>query len=89
MMFALVDLHIRLLKSQQFDSNLSKNFALVDGSHLQIRMEAFNVLNHPLWVESSDGWIQNSTLGTIERGTWGQSNQSPDADFSQSHLVND
>jgi hypothetical protein len=65
---------IRLPRSHQFDANLSKNFAIRENLKLQIRMEAFNVFNHPLWCESPDGSTNDSTFGTIERGAWGQSN---------------
>jgi hypothetical protein len=37
-------------------------------------MEAFNVLNHPLWAENPDGSTNDSSFGTIERGPSGQSN---------------
>ena len=59
---------------QQFDANLSKNFALYNRMKLQIRMEAFNVLNHPLWSEAPDGSTNDSTFGLIQRGPTGQSN---------------
>lgn len=64
----------RALRSQQFDANLSKNFALAEGFHLQVRMEAFNALNHPLWSQGPDTNQQDSTFGTVEKGAWGQSN---------------
>jgi hypothetical protein len=65
---------IRLLRNHQFDANLSKNFTILEGLKLQMRMEAFNVLNHPLWGQGPDGSTNDTTFGTIERGTWGQSN---------------
>ncbi|HEY1578128.1 MAG TPA: TonB-dependent receptor [Terracidiphilus sp.] len=65
---------IRIPRTHQFDANLSKNFAMFEGTSLQIRAEAFNVLNHPLWSENPDGSTNDSTFGTIERGPWGQSN---------------
>ena len=65
---------IRLPRVQQFDTSLSKNFKLIERLGLQIRIDAFNVLNHPLWSEGPDGNIQDSTFGTIERGPTGQSN---------------
>lgn len=46
---------IRIPRSQQFDVNLSKNFALVERATLQLRLEAFNALNHPLFSSSPDG----------------------------------
>ncbi len=65
---------IRLLRVQQFDANLSKNFKLYNGYSLQLRLEAFNALNHPLWSESPDGSTEDSTFGLIEKGPTGQSN---------------
>lgn len=64
----------RTLRSQQFDANLSKNFALAEGFSLQVRMEAFNALNHPVWNQGPDTNIQDATFGTVERGAWGQNN---------------
>jgi hypothetical protein len=54
--------------------SISKSFALPETFRLQMRLDAFNVPNHPLWVENPDGTIQNSTFGEIEKGPWGQSN---------------
>src|ERR1035437_4661834 len=65
---------IRLPRTHQFDANLSKNFAIIERLKLQVRMEAFNVLNHPLWSEAPDGSTNDSTFGLIEKGPWGQSN---------------
>ncbi|WP_263385901.1 TonB-dependent receptor [Granulicella arctica] len=66
---------IRLPRSHQFDTNLSKNFALFERLSLQIRLEAFNVLNHPLWSENPDNNTNDSTFGLIEKGAGaGQSN---------------
>jgi hypothetical protein len=64
----------RLPRTQQFDANLSKNFGIVDRLKLQIRLEAFNVLNHPLWSEQPDDSTNDSTFGLIERGPTGPSN---------------
>ena len=65
---------IRLPRVQQFDTGLSKNFSIIERMKLQIRVEAFNALNHPLWAESPDGNTNDSTFGLIEKGPWGQSN---------------
>lgn len=65
---------IRLPRSHQFDADLSKNFAIRENIHMQIRGSAFNVLNHPLWCENPDGSTNDSTFGMILRGPWGQSN---------------
>lgn len=66
---------IRVPNNQQFDSNLSKNFAIREGVKLQLRLEAFNTLNHPLWQINYTGSTQDTNFGTIERGPTGQSNQ--------------
>ncbi|MFC5864024.1 TonB-dependent receptor domain-containing protein [Acidicapsa dinghuensis] len=65
---------IRIPRYHQFDANLSKNFALWENFHLQVRLEAFNVLNHPLWSESPDGSTNDTSFGEITRGPSGQSN---------------
>ena len=65
---------IRLQRSHQFDANLSKNFSLYENLKLQMRVEAFNVLNHPLWTGNPDGSTNDSAFGTITRGPSGQSN---------------
>jgi len=65
---------IRLPRIQQFDASLAKNFKIVQRLGVQIRVDAFNVLNHPLWSEAPDGNLNDSTFGTIERGPTGQSN---------------
>ena len=65
---------VRIPRSQQFDTNLSKNFALYERLNLQIRLEAFNVLNHPLWSEGPDTNFNDPNFGEIQRGNSGQSN---------------
>jgi hypothetical protein len=65
---------IRLPRIQQFDASLAKNFKIVERVGLHIRVDAFNVLNHPLWSTGPDNNLNDSTFGTIERGPWGQSN---------------
>ena len=65
---------IRIPSDEQFDANLSKNFAVVEGIKLQLRLEAFNALNHPLWQEGYSNNFQDTNFGTIEKGPWGQSN---------------
>jgi len=65
---------IRLPRLEQFDTSLAKNFKLVSRLGLQVRVDAFNALNHPLWEDGPDGNINDSTYGVIERGAWSQSN---------------
>jgi hypothetical protein len=65
---------IRIPSDNQFDANLSKNFAIWERMNLQFRLEAFDVLNHPQWQSGFDSSAQSSTFGEIPRGPWGQSN---------------
>ena len=65
---------VRLPNYHQFDSNLSKNFALYDRLKLQFRLEGFNLLNHPLWQLSYDSTASSSTFGAIAKGPSAQSN---------------
>lgn len=65
---------IRIPSDHQFDTNLSKNFAIREDMKLQFRLEAFNTLNHPLWQDGYDGTANSTTFGTIPKGPWGQSN---------------
>lgn len=65
---------IRIPRTHQFDVNLSKNFAIVERLKLQVRMEAFNVLNHPVWSLSPTGSTNDPMFGLIQKGVTGQSN---------------
>jgi len=65
---------VRLPNYQQFDANLSKNFNVWERVKLQLRLEAFNVLNHPLWQVAYNSSPSDSNFGTIERGPTSQSN---------------
>ena len=65
---------IRIPHDEQFDANLSKNFEIFEGIKLQLRLEAFNAFNHPLWQLDYQKSFQDTNFGTIERGVSGQSN---------------
>jgi len=65
---------IRIPGQVRLDTNLSKNFAVREDMKLQLRLEAFNVLNHPLWQSGFSGSVSDANFGTIERGPTGQSN---------------
>jgi hypothetical protein len=65
---------IRIPNDEQFDTNLAKNFGIREDLKFQLRLEAFNTFNHPLWQENYEGSTQDSNFGTIEKGPWGQSN---------------
>ena len=65
---------VRVPSIYQWDTNLSKNFKLYERLNLQTRLEAFNVLNHPLWSEGPDTNFNDPHFGEITRGQSGQSN---------------
>jgi hypothetical protein len=48
----------------QWDPSLSKRFTLTEKASVQIRMEAYNVLNHPVFAAPSTT-ASNSAFGTI------------------------
>ncbi|MGB9148098.1 MAG: TonB-dependent receptor [Acidobacteriaceae bacterium] len=59
----------------QIDSNLSKNFKLTERVSMQLRMEEFNVLNHPTWYDQVDMNPTDTNFGTVNKIlTYGQSN---------------
>ena len=61
---------VRQPANHQFDASLSKRFAYNERVNLQLRLDAFNVLNHPNWTYgdsySSDPTSDN--FGTIQKG---------------------
>jgi len=68
---------IREAGVRNFDSSLAKNFALYRNLKLQIRIDAFNVLNHPEWTGGADtNTSYDPNLGTISKGPTGPSNGS-------------
>ena len=58
-----------------WDVNLSKNFAIYDRLRLQLRLEAFNVPNHPTWAQGYDNSPTDPQFGTIVKNSVGQNNQ--------------
>jgi len=66
---------IRTAGLRQFDSSFAKNFALHENLKLQLRVDAFNLLNHPEWTGGADtGTSFDANLGTITKGPTGASN---------------
>lgn len=66
---------IRTAGVRQFDSSLDKNFSLYENFKLQLRIDAFNVLNHPEWTGGADTNTSfDANLGAITKGPTGASN---------------
>jgi hypothetical protein len=64
---------IRIPNFYQIDANLSKNFHPSDRFTVQLRLEGFNVPNHPAFQQGYDGNPSDTQFGTILRQN-GQSN---------------
>ena len=61
--------------TEQIDVNLSKNFKFTQRISMQLRMEEFNVLNHPTWYGQVDMNPTDTNFGTVNKIlTGGQSN---------------
>jgi hypothetical protein len=61
---------VRLPANHQFDVSLSKRFAWNERANLQLRLDAFNVLNHPNWTFGDNYSTDptNDNFGTIQKG---------------------
>ncbi len=61
---------VRQPANHQFDVSLSKRFAYNERANLQLRLDAFNVLNHPNWTygDSYSSDPTNDNFGTIQKG---------------------
>jgi hypothetical protein len=66
----------RLGPNNQLNSNVSKNFALAKGMAFQMRIDAFNVLNHVQTYSSNfDTSTTDGYFGVLRLGTTGNGNQ--------------
>jgi hypothetical protein len=68
---------IRLQRIVNMDANISKKFNVIEriGMVFELRLEAFNALNHPIW--NSSGYSTSagdSNFGTIQLGNSGGQN---------------
>ena len=75
----IVDTGVRNPASHQFDVSLSKRFAYKDRLNLQLRLDAFNVLNHPNWNYNVNYSTDptNDNFGTIQKGPQGPYGSNP------------
>jgi len=65
---------IRNPGSSDWDVNLSKNFAIVGRLKLQLRLEGFNVVNHPTFATNYDNNPTDPQFGEIVKSSSGQNN---------------
>ncbi|WP_263367557.1 TonB-dependent receptor domain-containing protein [Edaphobacter bradus] len=64
---------IRIPNFHQIDANLSKNFHPTERFTVQLRLEAFNVANHPVFQQDYDRNPSDPQFGAILK-QWGQTN---------------
>lgn len=77
-----VDFGVRQPPDLKFDAALSKSFNLHEAfgkvlpqdTHLELRLDALNVLNHPNWDEGYNGDPYGINWGTISKGPNGPNN---------------
>ncbi len=62
--------------SQQFDISLGKAFPVWKAMKLDLRIAAYNVLNHPVWDEGYWGDPTDTHFGTLNMTYTGQTNES-------------
>jgi hypothetical protein len=78
----IVDFGVTQPGAIQFDASLSKNLAIpqiqklyiTENTKLQLRVDMFNVLNHPNWDTGYNGSVSSSNWGTISKNS-GPTNQ--------------
>jgi hypothetical protein len=68
---------IRGPRAGQIDINLSKSFKFTERISMQLRMEEFNVLNHPTWYGSVDMNPTDTNFGTVNKILTGGQTNSP------------
>ena len=80
---------VRLPNNHQFDASLSKRFAYSERLNLQLRVDAFNLLNHPNWSQVGGTGANNyntdptkDSWGTITKGPTGPENFSRELQLS-------
>ena len=52
----------------EFDASISKRFAWTEGVNLQLRLDAFNLLNHPNWGNDYNNDPTSINFGSITKG---------------------
>lgn len=62
------------IASHNFDAAASKNFTITERVKLQLRLDAFNLLNHPNWQNSYNSTASSLDFGTQQKGPQGPSN---------------
>lgn len=69
----IINTGIRQPNYWNIDTNLSKNFQIYERMHLQLRIDTFNVPNHPIFEQNYDYTPTDAGFGTFSK-TSGQTN---------------
>jgi hypothetical protein len=59
---------VRIPSQHQFDASLSKVFDVYERMKLHVRMDALNVLNHPIWQDNYQTGATSLDFGSIREG---------------------
>ena len=52
-------------KFAQLDMSFFKNIKFAPTHNIQIRIEAFNILNEPIWAQPSATWLSTASFGQV------------------------
>jgi hypothetical protein len=69
----IVSMGIRLGATSEFDANMSKSFPVTEGYNVIFKVDAFNVINHPVWNNNYQT-TNDINFGTIQKGPTAQGN---------------
>jgi hypothetical protein len=70
----IVSTGIRLGANSEWDANVQKNFSILENYALTLKLDAFNVDNHPVWNNAYSTTQTDGTWGSITPGPTGQGN---------------
>ncbi len=73
---------VRQGSTHEFDASLSKHFSWNEKLNLQLRLDAFNILNHPNWSGSFNNDPTSTYFGSLRKGPDSPSNLPRDVQLS-------
>lgn len=73
---------VRQGSTHEFDASISKRFAWNEKANLQLRLDAFNILNHPNWSGSYNNDPTSIYFGSLRKGPDSPSNLPRDLQLS-------
>jgi hypothetical protein len=73
---------VRQGSTHEFDASLSKHFSWNERLNLQLRLDAFNILNHPNWSGSFNNDPTSTYFGSLRKVPDSPSNPPRDVQLS-------